>query len=268
MSMPSKKRLRAAYRRSPAAIYLASMLGAGGVLVSGVALPYIVKRLGGNDAQIGLAVSIVMLAYVPGCLIVAPHLDRFNSKSVALLGLIFVTISQGLLCLFISPAIYQHFPIHPAWLVSIPLALQGLSLAGVWPVIVGWLSYNSEGRKLNRRLGVFNVAWCLGNIIGAALGGYFVEINSHIPLLTSLAMMIVSVICIACAQRPEKPNHHPDHIYPSVLTAEPHPMLGHFRWAARIALGITFIGVGLTRSQFALLLNLIWGIRKVISVSP
>ena len=51
-----------------------------------VAIPFIFKRFGGSDTQLGLCMGLWFVSYLIGCLLIGGFLDRFNPKSVVLIG--------------------------------------------------------------------------------------------------------------------------------------------------------------------------------------
>ncbi len=224
---------------------------AGGIWL--VVLPFIVKRLGGTDTQVGLCTGLCFGGYAFGLLISGPILDAFNLKrvvqfgtgSVAICMLVFILVVIGLERAGGGDGIMS---------VILPLAaIQGFLNAMFWPRIGGWISIDYEGAALNRRMGVYNATWSFGHLAGPLAGGYMVEFSSVLPLLVCLTLMTTSFLVVSLAKRPAasvgkaKRQETQSRIDSSELLRR------KYTWMGRVAMITSFACVGLMRTQLALL---------------
>ena len=131
--------------------------------------------------------------------------------------------------------------------------IQGFLSSLFWPRVVGWLSTGHEGRRLNRRLGIFNVSWSLGGTIGPCVGGYLVEINSTLPLMICAAMVMLSFVAVSFARKPQRQVDIVENCGEKTEADATVLLRWRFMWMARIALLTSFVCIGLMRTQLALL---------------
>ena len=129
-------------------------------------------------------------------------------------------------------------PANPIRLLILLSGLIGVSMSTFWPFLMGWLSTGHEGKKLNRRLGLFNIAWSSGSLISPLLGGYLVERSSLLPMLAGTTSLILCLISVSRA-KVNRENDLPeaesvDNRASSDLAVEEKDLLA-FRWIARIA---------------------------------
>ena len=222
-----------------------------------VAMPFVIKRLGGTDFDVGLCLGLLFGGYMAAlalCLFGRGILDYFNKKRMAQLGTGSITATIAGACLIVAAAEKGICGGKTAMPVLIALAtLQGAATVLVWPVLVGWLSMNHEGRQLNRRLGIFNVSWSLANITSPLLGGYLVKASSSGALIAAAAAAAISFILISLAHKPPKgllPTRDND-INDNKMRA----LHRQFKWMARIALFTSFVCSGLLRTHLGLLMK-------------
>lgn len=280
------KILAAIANRQIGPLYLAAFFMATSINVWWVALPFIVKRMGGSDTHVGLCFAAQMACYLVGCLLASFVLDQLNPKRVVQAGSAAAAVAMFATGTLVTLAqCGTDFP-RPVLLLSITAALFAASTAFFWPPMMGWLSTGYEGGKLNRRLGIFTVSFSCGNILGPYLGGLLVEQGTAWPFAVIIP---VSILCFlaACLPRNPRPIRHALHqaatslgdapptpasapigVLPAHGPSEPqdykktppldyvgHPYLTRFRWTARIALLTSVIIAALIRTQLGLLLK-------------
>jgi MFS family permease len=213
-----------------------------------IAVPFVVKRLGGSDGTVGVTLSLNFTAYLAACLALSPILDRFNSKRLVQVGIVGVTLST--LGLFLT-LLWAKELSRPIWIVNLFSALIGIFSASYWPPMMGWISRGFEGKELSHRLGSYNMSWSTGNWISPYLGGVLVSINSGLPIIVSCC---VAASCLAVVSWSRNPRR--DVGQTVINTGEPkfefNKNLPLFQWMARFALVSSFLCVGLVRSQLGL----------------
>lgn len=240
----------------PLPLYTAAFFqsAAGGIWF--VAMPFVIKRLGGSDTQLGLCLGIWFVAYLSGCLTAGGILDRFNARNSVRFGAAAnVVINIGILITVII-ARGSDNPASLLWLIMCLSALSGLLTAFFWPPLMGWLSTGYEGAQLNRRLGRHNTAWSFGALVTPYLGGVLVERSSVWPFAVIIGLMVSSFAVITLGKGPGVNASNGDNGSLSQTPSDAaSALLPCFRWMARIALLTSFVCIGLLRTQLAVLLK-------------
>ena len=215
-----------------------------------IAIPYIIKRFGGTDTQLGLCIGLWFISYIIGCLLTGGLLDRLNSKLVVQVGAgvnVLVSVLQLTIVILGQRGIC---PISPVLAFIILSSFTGIFTSLFWPPLMGWISTGYEGSKLNQRLGLFNLSWSLGAISTPYFAGLLVEHNSSSPIILMLFFTFFSLVGVIFAQNPITSNLSngqvpmlPDDVIPTLLPK--------FRWMSRVALFTSFVCIGLARTQLA-----------------
>jgi len=220
-----------------------------------VALPFIVKRLGGSDANVGQCFALHMGLYMGGCLLVLWFLHRLERKRTVQIGVTMMILSTMVACAIIASGNEQNPSGKLVGMLIIACGFMGLSMTFFWPFLPGWISEAYEGRELNRRLGLFNTSWSSGAMVGPLIGGLLVQKSSLLAMVAVVIGLALCLTMITLAPKsrdgdptPQKPNTPPSPEKPDRAT------LLVFRWTSRIALlACTCILMGLFRSQLGLL---------------
>ena len=165
-----------------------------------VAMPFVVKRLGGSDGAVGVTMSLYSTAYLLVCMALSPLLDRFNSKRLVQIGSVGITVST--LGLFLT-LFWARELSRPIWMVNLFSALIGAFTASYWPPIMGWISRGFEGKELSHRLGSYNMSWSTGSWIGPYIGGVLVGISSGLPIIMSCCVASLCFIAVSWSRNPK-----------------------------------------------------------------
>lgn len=238
----------------PLPLYTAAFFqsGAGGIWF--VAMPFVIKRLGGSDTQLGLCLGLWFVAYLIGCLGAGGILDRFNARNAVRFGAAANAVINTAVLITVITAQKSHRPISLLWLIICLSVLSGLLTAFFWPPLMGWLSTGYEGAKLNRRLGIHNTVWSFGALVTPYFGGLLVEKSSVWPFAGIIALMLFSFAAITLAGSPGQNASTNGKAQLSQTPPDAAPdLLARFRWMARIALLTSFVCIGLVRTQLAVL---------------
>lgn len=183
---------------SPSLLYACALImnSATGVLV--VALPLLAIRCGANPLELGLLGSASAMAYTFACPFAGWHSERIE-RDAALLPAEAkrrsVMLSCGLLiavdsCIFLVGSLRDVFL----------LAVSGsLCAAFFWPPLQAWLADISERAGLSERLGMFNLSWSVGIMMGPMIGGALYAIDYHYPWCYAIATnsLILAVLALA-----------------------------------------------------------------------
>jgi len=213
-----------------------------------VAIPFILKRLGGSDADLGVSFGFYFIAYPICCLLVSKFLDRFNPKHSVQLGASAIICSLAALAAIIILDQKQLCPINPVTLTIFISGLTGIATSMFWPPLMGRLTAGSEGRQLNRKLGLFSTTAALGGIMTPFFAGLLVENSSLAPVIAMIALTSTSLIAISCAKKTDPNTIHSIDINQDINCQKNVPA---FIIMARIALFTSFMCMGIIGSQLA-----------------
>ena len=217
-----------------------------------VSMPFIMKRLGGTDTQLGLLMALWFASYTIGCISAVSVLDRFRTKSIVILGAIInILMNLGMLFVVFLAQSNQHLAGAPSILIGLSF-VGGFFVSLFWPPLMGWVSTGYEGKKLNKRLGLFNVSWSFGGLVTPYFAGLVVEQSSIWAFVMILFCSTMALAAVLFAKNPDTANNKTDVLVqlPEDVAVE---LLPKFKWMARIALWSSFACVALLRTQFAVL---------------
>ena len=181
------------------------MNSATGVLV--IALPLLAIRYGANPLELGLLGSVSAMAYTFACPFAGWHSERIE-RDAALLPAEAkrrsVMLSCGLLiavdsCIFLISGLRDVFI----------LAVSGsLSAAFFWPPLQAWLVDIGERASLSERLGMFNLSWSTGIMMGPMIGGVLYSINYHYPWCYAIATNTLMLAALLLARDGRRGDVH------------------------------------------------------------
>lgn len=236
--------------RTLKALCIASFLMsvAGGIYL--VALPFMIKRLGGTAGDVGVGLGLNFGTYLIACLAAARLMDAFNAKRLVQWGAVGISMAfVGAAC----TVLWGRPGSGAIWTLNLCSMLAGLFTAIFWPPMMGWISTGVEGRDLSHRLGSYNMSWSSGSWVSPYLGGVLVGVSSGLSMVAAAAAGVICFASVRFARNPRRDK-------PTVISQSNetqaiqfHPDLPRFRWMARIALVTSFVCIGLVRSQLGLL---------------
>ena len=88
--------------RSVVPLYMAVFLMALGLSVWWISLPFIIKRLGGTDGQVGICFALYMGVYAAGCILAGSVFKHSNPKRIAQIVTLLLTLLAAALYLIIA----------------------------------------------------------------------------------------------------------------------------------------------------------------------
>jgi MFS family permease len=222
-----------------------------------VALPFVVKRLGGTDFDVGLGIGLGFGGYMTALvasLLGWIRLERFNIKRVVQCGTCVIMVIPVLGYLTITAAEKGYLGESAIFILIVLATIQGVAAVMFWPRVMSWLSVGHEGRELNRRMGVFNVFWSFSGMLGPYIGGYLVEVNSRLPIIVGIVFSGLSFAVVSFGGKPVKVcaagANNGDGISMEAMEVL---LRRRFMWISRVGLLISFICIGLVRTPLALL---------------
>lgn len=217
-----------------------------------VALPFLVKSLGGSDTEVGLCFMGQMGLYVIFCILAGLIADKLKPHKVLMFSAaaeILITIGLLLTVMFQGDGTAFFSPITR---LIILMSMAGVVTAFFWPVMMGWISTGHEGAELTKRFGFYNTTWSSANMVLPVIAGYLMEINYIFPIAGAVIMAILCFAAVASTKyTPKAPviYQNDTEIIKEEIQFDRRP----FVWISRIALFSIFICVGLFRSQVGIL---------------
>lgn len=142
-------------------IYVPALLmdmGTGSIMLGAV---FFASRLGASPLVIGVMASAYRLLYVFSCQVFGRLSDRVSRKKITQIACFSFSILH-----FLAPfcrQLYQLVALFP---------LTGIALAAFWPAFEAWIGERQDGRPLVKRVGIFNLFWTVGLMVGFLGGGY------------------------------------------------------------------------------------------------
>jgi len=218
-------------------------------------MPFIIRNIGGTEEHVGYAWAANMLGYLV-CLMFAGtllgHLKARYATLTASGGMFLATVVMMVVVWYVL-AHHQLGNISLIWTIIASGILAGAAMSLFWPFLMAWVSSDYEGRILNRRLGTYNGMWSAAAILGPSISGVLVDNSTLSPIAVSVVALAICFVLLsvahdksagsaATAKRIEDPEIRIDE---SVRV--------RFIWMARIALFCSWVCLGVSRSQFALL---------------
>lgn len=237
-------------------LYVSAFAMALGLSTWWTAMPFIIRRLGGTEEHVGLALALHMTGYLV-FLLLAYHIRSLSYKRAICCSLGIMSGATGVICL----AVGRSFPevsvsdLARIWMIIGAGGTAGAALAFFWPNLMGWAAHGFAGHALNRRLGYYNVSWSSAIVMGPILGASLVETSLLTPVLIPTVLFILCVAMLL-PLKDQAPASDPAEIPPDSLARDSHQDdYAGLCYAARIALFSTWFGAAILRSQFALLLT-------------
>ena len=131
--------------------------------VAGLGVTELGILLGASPFVLGLMGTVGGTAYTLGCLCSGRLSDRYGRRRSVLAG-----------CLLIISAWLVLSHSQTPWQIICLVPVGSLGMAMFWPPLQAWLAELSgdSRRELNRNLGLFNILWCAGLMLGPIVCGH------------------------------------------------------------------------------------------------
>ena len=219
------------------------------------AMPFIVRNIGGTEQDVGYVWAANMLGYLL-CLLLAAsmlgHLAPRHTTRAAAAVMLLATLGMAAVVYYAIGFDQGGRPLL-IWTMIAAATLAGAAMSLFWPFLMTWVSSDYEGTLLNRRLGAYNGMWSFASIMGPLIGGVLVDKNTLGPIAAGVVFLLICfvLLCLAhdrsagaaaSAERVDGPE-----------TCFDRGALLRFKWMARTSLFCSWVCLGVSRSQFALL---------------
>jgi len=219
------------------------------------AMPFIMRNIGGTEEHVGYIWAANMLGYLLCLLFAASMLGhlapRYTTRAATAVMLLATLVMAAVV--YRAIAFDQSGDPILIWTMIGAATLAGAAMSLFWPCLMTWVSADYEGAILNRRLGAYNGTWSSAAIMGPLIGGALVDMNTLGPITVGVAFLAICFVLLCLAH---------DGSAGTAASAKPvngpeiridRELLLRFKWMARVTLFCSWVCLGVSRSQFALL---------------
>lgn len=225
------------------------------------AMPFVLTSIGGTDAHVGYAPAVNNLAYMIALLVTGSRLGRLRVRRTALRAGTVALAASAAMTASVVFARFRGGQDGMLWIWTLIAAggIGGAAMAFYWPFLMGWVSSDYEGVRLNRRLGRYNGAWSSGSMVGPLISGWFFEVHPLLPLVGAVAAVLLSLVLLRFARDSSTvgngtptTSQETSGGASSIGTTCDSRLLADCRWISRIGLFSACACYAIMRSQFAL----------------
>ncbi|MBI2298121.1 MAG: MFS transporter [Armatimonadetes bacterium] len=211
--------------------------------------------LGASPTVLGLLGAVASLSYTAGCLFSGRLSDRFGRRPLLLFG-----------CGLTIVAWLGYAVVSRPWQIGLIAMPAGLGMALYWPPYQAWLAELTGGgrRELNGVLGLFNVFWSCGLMLGPVAAGLLWPLWHPLAFLVG-GVGIVLVMLIALTT-PNGADHRAvvGEELPETEPEAPHDLAGVYLRLAWLGNFAASFALGASRTLFPkLAVNLHYSDRAV-----
>ena len=236
-------------------LYGAAFAMATSLSVLWTVMPFIIRNIGGTEEHVGYTWAANMFGYVLFLLFAAAMLGHLNPRHTTRTAAATMFLAILVMAVVVYYAIAHNQLGRPIliWTMIAAGTLAGAAMSLFWPFLMTWVSADYEGAILNRRLGTYNGMWSAAAIMGPLIGGALVDMSTLGPIAVSMACLAICFVLLCLAHDESagtaasvRPVDVPEICFDRGL-------LLRFKWMARISLFCSWVCLGVSRSQFALL---------------
>lgn len=218
-------------------------------------MPFIIRNIGGTEEHVGYTWAANMFGYMACLLFAATMLGHLKARyatraATAVMFLATVVMILVVRYVLVSEQFGSNILI---WTVIAAGILAGAAMSLFWPFLMSWVSADYEGAVLNRRLGTYNGMWSAAAIVGPSLSGALVDYNTLWPIAASIVGLVICFVLLCLAHDESAGTAASIGFRDAPKVSFNETLLLRFKWMARIALFCSWVCLGVSRSQFALL---------------
>lgn len=219
------------------------------------AMPFIVRNIGGTEEHVGYTWAANMFGYMI-CLLFAGtilgHLKARHATRMATAAMFLATVVMMTVVWYVL-ANNRLGEATFIWTMIAAGIFAGAAMSLFWPFLMAWVSADYEGAILNRRLGTYNGMWSAAAIVGPSISGVLVDHNTLNPITAGVVGLGICFIllCLAHDESAGSAASAKSLDVPEITLDQ--TALLRFKWMARVALFCSWVCLGVSRSQFALL---------------
>lgn len=208
-------------------------------------MTFYASKLGASSLIIGITASISTFLYVVFSRVFGKLSDRVGRKRVPQIASLCFSILY-----FLMPNIKSLQPL----VIFFPLT--GFFLSAFWSPYEAWIGEISDGRPLEKRVRMFNLAWTIGVMIGNAISGYAYEWDYRIPFYFASCGSFIAMVIVSLHSKPIVNNIHNENLENGKDENDiPSYMKRKFLYMSWIAIFFAWVTLGVLRYIFPKLIN-------------
>jgi predicted MFS family arabinose efflux permease len=186
--MPRQVRLFSAGIGKTSLIYPSAFLVAVGISIVELGIIFYIREIfGATPSQVGYFTALWALWYIIGCLLIRPLFSGALPRHLLMAATFLMSIF--ILLVTFSKSFWQAYAGY---------SLYAVAMSFFWPPIMGWLSRDTEGAQLGKRMSYFNISWSIGLIIGPLIAGVLSARSPELPLYAgSLLFFATGLLIVA-----------------------------------------------------------------------
>jgi len=142
-----------------------------------LAVPLLALNLGASVMQLGLLGMLSAATYAVACAFTGHLVDRLGPRLLAISSCFVLSI------IYMGMTRAGHLP-----LVYILFGLSGLTFAFFWPPLENWVAEGKNYEDILRSIGVYNISWSTGLLLGPLAGGFLFERGVKVPFYFASAV--------------------------------------------------------------------------------
>ncbi len=235
-------------------LYGAAFAMAMSLSVLWTSMPFIISNIGGTEEHVGYAWAANMGGYVLCILLAAGMLGHLNPRHVTRTAVAVMLSANSVMLVAIWLALPgQGGNLVLIWTIIGAGTIAGASMSMYWPFLMSWVSADLEGPSLNRRLGTYNGTWSGAAITGPLIAGAIVERSTVAPVAVAVVSLSLCFVLLCLARNRPHVKTVEDMEADNADQANHNDRRLYLKYMARIALFCSWVSLGVSRSQFALL---------------
>jgi len=220
-----------------------------------IAMPFIIRNIGGTEEHVGYIWAANMLGYMLCLLFAAVILGHINPRHTTRTAAAVMFLATLVMVVVVYYAIAHDQLGRGAliWMMIVAGTIAGAAMSLFWPFLMSWVSADYEGAILNRRLGTYNGMWSAAAIIGPLIGGVLVDMSTLGPIVVGVMCLAICFLLLCLAHDGSAGTAASVRPVDAQEISFDKGSLLCLKWMARVGLFCSWVCLGVSRSQFALL---------------
>ncbi len=160
-----------------------------------LAVPLLALSFGASVVQLGFLGMLSSICYAVTCAFTGRLVDRFGPKLLAVsscfvLSIIYIAVTR----------------IDQLYHMYIFFAMSGITFAFFWPPMENWVAEGKNYEEILKSIGIYNMAWSIGLLLGPLTGGFLFEKGVMAPFYFAAAIAGGLGIFLAFVSRSSTPE--------------------------------------------------------------
>ncbi len=170
-----------------------------------LATPLLALSFGASVVQLGFLGMLSGTCRAIACVFTGHLVDRLGPKLLAVSS----CFALSIVCVAMTRVAQLSY-------VYVLFAMSGLAFAFFWPPMENWVAQGKSYEEILKSIGIYNIAWSTGLLLGPVTGGLLFERGVKAPFYFASATAGVLGVFLALVPRSNNPKaelEHPDESY-------------------------------------------------------